>query len=373
MSIIKEDMIFGRIAVLNNIISQEHLDEALAIQKTSDPPRLLSMILLEKGYISKLQLKTILETQKKRLPKPAVTIQERREDIAFAYLTVKHKYVDVETIFACLQQQSELVKKGLLFRLSELLINQGKLTVQAAEAVLALQDNRIVECPRCNTRYNTVGMQPHAEFACKKCDIVMRVPSQTDDENEAEAIEQFRQAIESIAEKNRLQGENKIVPPARDRKANALPETDTPGAAQSLLGDTAAVMSANAPQTAAASTEPSSNHQEDDAQPPDPSDEEATDYIDLESAEEIADEEPSTTDCADEDYMDLDAGDKPAHTTDEEDEYNPLPDTASVRHEEYLQVFGIGSAEDKSKKTNGEKYLALEKVAPKANADSAKD
>ena len=101
MSIIKEDILFGRIAVLNKIITQEQFEEALLIQKKGKYLRPIGMILLEKKYITEKDLKAILETQK-RLPKPAINPQEKRDDIAFAYLAVKNNLLNLEPICACL-------------------------------------------------------------------------------------------------------------------------------------------------------------------------------------------------------------------------------------------------------------------------------
>jgi Fe2+ or Zn2+ uptake regulation protein len=396
MSIIKEDLIFGRIAVLNNIISQEQMDEALAIQKNSDVPRLLSMILLEKGYISRLQFKAILETQKKRLPKPAITLQEKREDIAFAYLAVKYRYVDAETIYSCLQQQTELVKKGLLFRLSELLVNHRQLTVETAEHIIALQENRIMECPRCNTRYNTVGMQPDSEFTCKKCELTLHVPCQTGDENEAEAIEEFRQAIEAIAERQRGHAEEKPKFPAAfskkeatagmalygsDASAETALSTDmATNRATSVLpaqtGDAAVDSAVPAPTVVTAKEECIDSQSPDFA--PDESAEETKqgDYIDLESAEEVQDEQEKSA-TADEHYMALDEKSDQTgmpHGNDE-DAYTPLPDHNEKNTEEYIHAFGVDAASqqrDADKNKNKEEYLALDSSAKKNNASPPK-
>lgn len=199
MSIIKEDITFGRIAVLNNIISEQQLEEAVISQKQTDTLRPLGIILMEKGYITKDQLKTILEVQKKRMPKPATTPQERREDIVFAYLAVSRKYIDLETAYQCFQKQIDFVRKGLLFRISELLVNHRYLSVKVAEAILNIQEQRTVECPQCKIRYNTIGLGAQAEFSCKKCLGSLAVPADQRDDGEGRALEKFRQAMEEMA------------------------------------------------------------------------------------------------------------------------------------------------------------------------------
>lgn len=202
---------FGRIAVLNNMISQEQLDEVLSIQKKAKVLRPLGLILLEKGYITKLQLKAILGTQKK-LPKPLSTDHERREDMTFAYLSFKHNFIDVESIYKCIETQGELSKKGLLFRLNELFVNQNYLSLEKAQQVLDIQNQRVIECPECNTRYNTIGLQEESEFCCKKCNHALSIPEELLEANETESIEKFRIELEKIAlQQHNLELENKIV------------------------------------------------------------------------------------------------------------------------------------------------------------------
>ena len=199
MGLIKEDLIFGRIAVLNNIISREQLDEAISIQQKREIFSPLSMILLEKGYISREHLRAILEAQKKKLPKPAITTQEKREDMVFAYLTAKKDYTDEKAIYECLMIQNKLAKKGLLFRVSEVLVNQRYLNLAQAEEVLEEQERRIIPCPGCSTQYNTIGMQS-ATFVCRKCGFTLAIPEEFVASDESEEIENFRISLESIAQ-----------------------------------------------------------------------------------------------------------------------------------------------------------------------------
>lgn len=205
MTIIKEDITFGRIAVLNNMITQEQLEEVLAIQRKGDTLRPLGIILLERGYITKQQLHTILEVQKKRMPKPATNPQEKREDVTFAYLAVSNGYIDLETIHNCFQLQTELVRKGLLFRISELLVNHHYMAIAEVEKILDILEQRTLECPECKTRYNTIGMTCRSEFDCKKCGTILAVPQGLIRENEVEELEQFCQAMEQFAEQTQVE------------------------------------------------------------------------------------------------------------------------------------------------------------------------
>lgn len=196
MSIIKEDIIFGRIAVLNHFISEEQYKEAIATQQSSSKLRPLGMILLEKEYITQEQLKAILELQKKKMPRPAINREERQEDIIFAYLAVAHHYVTVQVVYECLQLQNKLVKKGLYFRLSELLINMHYISVQDVEKIIEIQNQRIIECPQCRIRYNTAGFKGSSQLSCKRCNYSFQIPTASD---ECESVGNFYTALENLA------------------------------------------------------------------------------------------------------------------------------------------------------------------------------
>ena len=142
----KEDLLFGRIALLNNIINQEQLDEALSIQKKSKPMRSVSYILRQKGQIKRSQVKAILQAQKKNLPRPVKSPEERKEDMAFGYIAFRHKYLTIDDLVKCLKLQGDVAKRGLLFRLSEILYNDAYLTYEQIEEVVKLQQDKILPC-----------------------------------------------------------------------------------------------------------------------------------------------------------------------------------------------------------------------------------
>ncbi len=196
----KEDFLFGRIAALNNIITEEQLAEACETQKRSSTLRTLGGILLEQGYINQIQFKAILQAQKKRLPRPVKSAEERKEDMAFGYLAVKNLFLTVEEVVKCLKFQLRVSKKGLLFRLAEILVTNGYLTHNEVLEIFDIQDKKILSCENCSTRYNTIGLRPNVSFACSKCGNSIVVPIEVCGQNEAEELLQFREDVESCAQ-----------------------------------------------------------------------------------------------------------------------------------------------------------------------------
>ncbi|NUM33188.1 MAG: hypothetical protein HUU50_01455 [Candidatus Brocadiae bacterium] len=200
MALIKEDSLFGRIALLNNFITKEQLEEALETQRTREHFCPVALILMEKGYISRGQFRDILETQKRKLPKPAINPQERKDDMIFGYLGFKNHYLDQEAIYQCLCLQSQMAKKGLLFRLSELLINKGHLSINHAEKILEEQDRLVISCQGCELQYNILGLQVN-EFPCKRCGQKVKIDNNLLIKYKLEEIDSFNITLQSLAQK----------------------------------------------------------------------------------------------------------------------------------------------------------------------------
>ncbi len=197
----KEDILFGRISVLNKIISEEQLIEAEQRQKKKAPPFTLGYILWKTKRINKSQWKAILQVMKRKLPRPVKSIEERKEDMAFAYLSVQSDYLSVEEVVKGLQYQAQISKKGLLFRLPEILVNEKYLYIYEVEDILSFQEQKILDCPLCNTRYNTVGLNAGSSIKCSRCQTAISIPEGICQKDEAQGVVKFRKRVEHLAQK----------------------------------------------------------------------------------------------------------------------------------------------------------------------------
>ncbi|MHC4600390.1 MAG: hypothetical protein ACYS47_15440 [Planctomycetota bacterium] len=167
--LLKEDMLFGKIALRQNMITQEQLDECLKEQEASEEPKLIGVILMEKGFITKEQLREVLEYQKQHQQRPATDPEEQKSDIAFGFIAVKKKYTTLNRVYECVREQARAAKLGLFFRLGEIFVNKGYLTVEQVQDILRDQNKTILECEGCATRYNVIGYEETKTIKCTKC------------------------------------------------------------------------------------------------------------------------------------------------------------------------------------------------------------
>lgn len=176
LSLVKEDSLFGKIALHNSFITQEQLDDCLRLQRAATAPKLLGVIMLERGHITREQLRLILEYQKKNLQRPATDPDEQKEDIAFGFLAVKLGCTTLDRVYECVREQARMARLGLYFRLGEIFVNRGYLTPEQVGEILQRQNKTILECPGCASRYNVIGWQPGREVKCTKCGTALAPP-----------------------------------------------------------------------------------------------------------------------------------------------------------------------------------------------------
>lgn len=167
--LLKEDLLFGKVALRKGMISQAQLDECLKEQEASEGAKLIGMVLLERGYISRDQQREIIEYQKQHQNRPVTDPEEQKADIAFGFLAVQKNYTTLNRVYECVREQARTAKLGLFFRLGEIFVNKGYLTVDQVQDILRDQNKTILECEGCATRYNVIGYEEGKTIKCTKC------------------------------------------------------------------------------------------------------------------------------------------------------------------------------------------------------------
>jgi serine/threonine protein kinase len=177
--IFKEEHLFGEIACRNNFITREELQNCMKMQQEEGKNRLLGTIMIERGCITREELRTILEIQKRNMETPVKGVQEKKADINFGVLLVKLNYLSESQVFNVIKKQAFYARKGLFFRLGEILVNENLLTTAQVSQILAYQKKQILECPQCKKQYNANIDDPQSQI-CIECQIRLKVPERVD-------------------------------------------------------------------------------------------------------------------------------------------------------------------------------------------------
>ena len=135
----ENEAIFGRIALLNGMITQVQLDDALSVQSKSSPRRPLGEILVERKALSAQQRDLLLQIQSSDEGERERDYQDRKREFIFAKLAVKKGYLTEANVLECIKLQRECEREGLKMNLDELLKKKGYLTRTQAEEIFKQQ------------------------------------------------------------------------------------------------------------------------------------------------------------------------------------------------------------------------------------------
>lgn len=171
------EILFGRIALMLNYISTAQLTECVVYQERSHPHKKLGMVMLEKGFIDREQLEEIIRVQQANLQAPSAHPEQRLEDTITGRLIVKMGLATEEQVNEALRKQALAEQDGSFYRLGEVMVEKGFMSVEDVLKVLNVQDKRIMVCPGCGSRFNVASFQPGHTYKCKRCKTLLAVPA----------------------------------------------------------------------------------------------------------------------------------------------------------------------------------------------------
>ncbi|MEK7469839.1 MAG: protein kinase [Planctomycetota bacterium] len=186
-----KNVLFGKLAVSTRFITEEQLQECLDFQKEIEergerPPR-LGEILEQKGYLTKQQIQSILETMS--------SMQRRRFGeiaVAFHFITLEQleTCLDIQKLLQAPQETVPLFGQALVTyrgflkqvlaggthpRIGDVLVAMGYMRNHQVEAVLEEQNKRIVRCKSCEASLNISRFEPGQKIKCGQCNAVLEV------------------------------------------------------------------------------------------------------------------------------------------------------------------------------------------------------
>ena len=165
-----DENLFSRITLINGYVTREQLDECMREQHDGGGRTPLGSILRDRGYLSDEQLEDILAIRRKKIRKYLRNPKETREcDKSFGQLAISIGNVSYDDLEDALLEQERLARLNLSFRLGEILVARGVMTVDTVLEILAKQGKRILVCPRCDCHFNAVDYDPTATYRCLKC------------------------------------------------------------------------------------------------------------------------------------------------------------------------------------------------------------
>lgn len=175
----ERDLLFGRLAVQNRMVTQEHIQKCLRLQETS-PGKPLGQILVEQDFLTIGQLDWLIKTQSGTLRLEEQKAERSPEEALFGKLAVSQNFITGEQLNECVREKENLGRLRIHFRLGEILIKKGYLTAAQVQQLLEVQKKRILVCEDCHCRFNIASFDAEQTFTCKFCGRPLVPPRDAD-------------------------------------------------------------------------------------------------------------------------------------------------------------------------------------------------
>ena len=173
----RNDILFGRIAVGLGFAKEIHIWECIKIQDGMRGQERLGEIMLRQGILTREQIAKILAVQQANRRREDEITRLAVEDVLFGQIALKHKWINVEQLHACLREQAMLESQGKGSRLGQILVTKGYLKPEQVRTLLNKQFKEILLCEMCHTPYNVINYNAAFEYRCRKCKGLLTPPA----------------------------------------------------------------------------------------------------------------------------------------------------------------------------------------------------
>jgi predicted Zn finger-like uncharacterized protein len=173
MSTARGDLLLGKIALREGLITREQLFDCLQAQERN-PSKSIGSIMVSRGYLRNEDVDRLVEIQKKAFEGGGVDAAglATRSGALLGKLLVDKGLATEYQVNECLRLQGRMTELGInpVPQLGEILIRRNYVDRGALETALQLQNLQLYTCPECGAAIEiTDSSTPGKEFKCAKC------------------------------------------------------------------------------------------------------------------------------------------------------------------------------------------------------------
>src|SRR5579862_1134457 len=174
MSTARGDLLLGKIALREGLITREQLFDCLQAQERN-PSKSIGSIMVSRGYLRNEDVDRLVEIQKKAFEGGGSGDggkNPNRRGILLGRLLVDRGLATEYQVNECLRLQGRMAELGInpVPQLGEILIRRNYVDKAALETALQLQNLQLYTCPECGGAIEIVETAtPREEYKCKAC------------------------------------------------------------------------------------------------------------------------------------------------------------------------------------------------------------
>lgn len=191
------EILFGRIAVHNGIITLEQFEECLQFQRERAGEQHIGQILVERGLLNEAQARAILATQRRNLHRERPG--REGEEYKLAQRFVSQGKVTLGELEDIRGVQEEMGSRGLFPSLSDILVQRGKISLSDLSEAQRQVGRKALWCGACGKKYRAVGWRPDRDVFCRKCGGKLLPHERTETERAERAFETSLFAAEDVS------------------------------------------------------------------------------------------------------------------------------------------------------------------------------
>ena len=162
----KIEILFGQIALVEGYCTEEDLKILLQNQQKDPHRRPLGFCMLEQGFLQEVDLRRILEIQRKNIE---IKISERKLDHLLRKSLLRTGWISVEQLNMFRKTNEERAKRGEPFSLEQNLLTHNLLTPEQLREVYDSMGNQQIRCPKCSLQFFEMNFSSKKLYRCPKC------------------------------------------------------------------------------------------------------------------------------------------------------------------------------------------------------------
>jgi serine/threonine protein kinase len=173
MSAGRGDLLMGKIALREGLVTREQLFDCLQAQERN-PSKSLGSILVSRGYLKQEDVERLLQLQKRAFDgRPDGPAARPPRGVLFGKILVDRGLATEYQVNECLRLQGRMGELGIqpIPQLGEILLRRGYINQDGVETALQLQNLQLYTCPDCGAPIEIGEGTPVREsgFACGSC------------------------------------------------------------------------------------------------------------------------------------------------------------------------------------------------------------
>lgn len=174
--------LFGEIARMTGAASEAQIRQAASLQRRIDGRRRrLGEIMIDRGFISRQEVKELLRLQKIHMDRPHLRLPSSMNRGLFGRIALNYTYLAPEQLHRCLALQQAAREEGEDVRLGQVMVDRGLMDPADVLKLISIQQLKLAGCPGCARRYNIPRRGGRLEMHCPECGAKLQGKGRSDD------------------------------------------------------------------------------------------------------------------------------------------------------------------------------------------------